>query len=86
MHKRKLGGMLMLMAFLLSACSGLGLSNNLNTISFSKTADEAKAGGTVTYGYTSPFQGLFEPAFLKEMMIPMFLISLRRLCLPSRMT
>ncbi|MEK5240556.1 oligopeptide ABC transporter substrate-binding protein [Paenibacillus sp. FSL L8-0470] len=65
MHKRKLGGMLMLMAFLLSACSGLGLSNNLNTISFSKTADEAKAGGTVTYGYTSPFQGLFEPAFFE---------------------
>jgi peptide/nickel transport system substrate-binding protein len=48
---------------MLSACSGIGSGGNLSIASQNEATDPPKAGGTVTYGYSSPFQGLFEPAF-----------------------
>ncbi|UQZ34174.1 oligopeptide ABC transporter substrate-binding protein [Paenibacillus sp. PK3_47] len=65
MVRRKLGGLLMVMALVLSACGSSGPGSDPYAMRFAKKADEAVAGGTVTYAYTSPFQGLFEPAFFE---------------------
>lgn len=65
MRKHKLGGLLIIITFILSACSGPGPENISNVLRLNKAVDEALPlpGGTVTYGYTSAFQGLFEPVF-----------------------
>ncbi len=56
--------LLLVMATMLSACNGVGSGNNSYNIRLSKTVvDEPQVGGIVTYGYPSPFKGLFEPAF-----------------------
>lgn len=63
MRTPKLGGLLIIMAMILSSCSGPGPGDLSRALQFNKTDDEPISGGTVTYGYTSAFQGLFEPAF-----------------------
>ncbi|ULO07581.1 hypothetical protein H1230_01470 [Paenibacillus sp. 19GGS1-52] len=56
--------LLLVMATMLSACNGVRSGNNSYNLRLSKTvADEPQVGGIVTYGYSSPFKGLFEPAF-----------------------
>ncbi|MDT3425245.1 peptide/nickel transport system substrate-binding protein [Paenibacillus forsythiae] len=57
---------LLLVMTLVSACSGAGAPDNRGGNGPSAQTGiegETKAGGTVTYGYPSPFKGLFEPAF-----------------------
>lgn len=63
--KKKRGGLLwlLMMAVLLSACSGGGYSLDSFAATESVPSKPAPAGGTITFGYSSPFQGLFEPAF-----------------------
>lgn len=65
MLRRKLSGLFMVMAMVLSACSQVGLGSDSYDMRFAEKGKEAVAGGTVTYAYTSPFQGLFEPAFFE---------------------
>ncbi|ASA26557.1 oligopeptide ABC transporter substrate-binding protein [Paenibacillus donghaensis] len=55
--------MLLTVAGMLSACSGSDSGSNTYTMHNTETKLDARAGGVVTYGYTAPFQGLFEPAF-----------------------
>lgn len=64
MHKAKLSGLLLLI-LILSACNGAGTGGDSGAVRFSKAEDKAISGGTVTYGFTSPFQGLFDPAFFE---------------------
>ncbi|MDQ0193685.1 oligopeptide ABC transporter substrate-binding protein [Paenibacillus wynnii] len=69
-NKIRSGAMLMLLwALLLSACSGAATPGNsaggdgAPGMTDSEGNAQPKAGGIITYGYSSPFQGLFEPAF-----------------------
>ncbi|KAI7282682.1 hypothetical protein KC345_g3405 [Hortaea werneckii] len=48
---------------MLPACSGPRPGDPPYAARLSKSADEPVAGGMITYGYSSPFQGIFEPAF-----------------------
>lgn len=80
MHKSKIGTLLLLITCILTACNGAGTSSDSYAVRYSKTEERAVPGGIVTYAYTSPFQGLFDPAFLKARMIRMYLISLLRAC------
>ncbi|WP_039785113.1 oligopeptide ABC transporter substrate-binding protein [Paenibacillus riograndensis] len=63
MMKRRYCGLVLAMALMLSACSGIGSERLSYGVLSNKEAEVPAAGGTVTYGYSSPFQGLFEPAF-----------------------
>lgn len=58
---------LLFVALLLSGCGGADAPDNRGGREPSSVATNAggdpKAGGTVTYGFPSPFKGLFEPAF-----------------------
>ncbi|NUU63093.1 oligopeptide ABC transporter substrate-binding protein [Paenibacillus agri] len=54
---------LLMIAVLVSACNGRDSNSALSVASHSEAAEQPQAGGIVTYGYASPFQGLFEPAF-----------------------
>jgi peptide/nickel transport system substrate-binding protein len=66
MYNKKLSGVMLLllvMATVLSACSGAGSGNNSYAVHSGKITNEPSPGGIVTYGYSSPFKGLFEPAF-----------------------
>lgn len=81
MHKIKIGTLLLLATFIVTACNGAGgKSSDSYAVRYNKAEDKAVPGGTVTYAYTSPFQGMFDPAFLKGRMIPMCLISLPKGC------
>ncbi|WNS42252.1 oligopeptide ABC transporter substrate-binding protein [Paenibacillus sp. MMS20-IR301] len=55
----------LMLAVVLSACSASSTGSPPYIARLSKTADEPVAGGTVTYGYSSAFQGIFEPAFFE---------------------
>ncbi len=63
MMKRRYCGLVLAMALMLSACSGIGSERLSYGVLSNKEAEVPAAGGTITYGYSSPFQGLFEPAF-----------------------
>ncbi|KUP20802.1 hypothetical protein [Paenibacillus sp. DMB5] len=63
MHKSKIGILLLLITCILTACNGAGTSSNSYAVRYNKVEEKAVSGGTVTYAYTSPFQGMFEPAF-----------------------
>lgn len=66
MNRNPIGKVIVMMltvAGMLSACSGSDSGSNTYTIHNTETKLDARAGGVVTYGYTAPFQGLFEPAF-----------------------
>lgn len=65
MHKSKIGILLLLITCILTACNGAGTSSNSYAVRYSKVEEKAVPGGTVTYAYTSPFQGMFEPAFFE---------------------
>ncbi|WP_339318213.1 oligopeptide ABC transporter substrate-binding protein [Paenibacillus sp. FSL R10-2734] len=54
---------LFVMATLLSACSRATSSNNSLSLQHNLVDNKPQAGGVVTYGFSSPFIGLFEPAF-----------------------
>lgn len=54
---------LLVMATLLSACSRTTSSSNPLSSRHNIVDDKPQAGGVVTYGFSSPFTGLFEPAF-----------------------
>lgn len=60
---------MLLWALVLSACSGTvspgnsGGGDGAPGTERSMESTPPKAGGIITYGYSSPFQGLFEPAF-----------------------
>ncbi|WP_025694544.1 oligopeptide ABC transporter substrate-binding protein [Paenibacillus durus] len=58
---------LLFVMMLLTACGGAGAPDNRSGNEPSSLAagneGEPRAGGTVTYGFPSPFKGLFEPAF-----------------------
>lgn len=54
---------LLVMTTLLSACSGPGSGNNSLSLQFNEAVEKPRTGGVVTFGYSSPFMGLFEPAF-----------------------
>lgn len=68
-NKIRNGAMLWLLCVLvLSACGSGALGNSAGgdgapRIKDSEGNTQPKAGGIITYGYSSPFQGLFEPAF-----------------------
>jgi peptide/nickel transport system substrate-binding protein len=53
----------LVLSVILSACSGPSPGSQSFVTRLSKSADQPVAGGIVTYGYSSPFQGIFEPAF-----------------------
>lgn len=53
----------LVLTVVLSACSGPSQSGQSYVARLTKSADEPVSGGIVTYGYSSPFQGIFEPAF-----------------------
>lgn len=55
--------LLIIMAVFLSACSGGGSGNHPYAARLNQAGDTPQSGGTVTYAYSAPFQGLFEPAF-----------------------
>ncbi len=61
--KRRYCGLVLTMALMLSACSGIGSERLSYGVLSNNEAEVPAAGGTITYGYSSPFQGLFEPAF-----------------------
>ncbi len=63
MMKRRYCGLVLTMALMLSACSGIGSERLSYGVLSNNEAEVPAAGGTITYGYSSPFQGLFEPAF-----------------------
>lgn len=63
MSRLKYSGLLLAVVILLSACSITGSGTHSDSVQFDKTAEKPVAGGVVTYGYSSPFQGLFEPVF-----------------------
>ncbi|WP_379156001.1 oligopeptide ABC transporter substrate-binding protein [Paenibacillus sp. sgz5001063] len=63
MIKRRYGALVLGMAMMLSACSGISSERLSYGILSKNTAEVPVAGGTITYGYSSPFQGLFDPAF-----------------------
>lgn len=65
MHKSKIGTLLLLITCILTACNGAGTSSNSYAVRYSKVEEKAVPGGTVTYAYTSPFQGMFDPAFFE---------------------
>ncbi len=65
MLKLKISGLLLIMTIILSACNGAGSGNDSYPVRYSKAEDKAISGGTVTYAYTAPFQGLFDPAFFE---------------------
>lgn len=67
MSKHIIGRLMLplMLAVALSACSGPSPGAESYMTRLSKTADEPIAGGTVTYGYSSAFQGNFEPAFIE---------------------
>lgn len=50
-------------ATMLSACSLVSSSNNSDSLRNNQVAEEPSIGGVVTYGYSAPFKGSFEPAF-----------------------
>lgn len=54
---------LLVMTTLVSACSRSGSSSNSLSLQEDKAVEKPKSGGVITYGYSSPFMGLFEPAF-----------------------
>lgn len=86
MHKTKIGTLLLAVTFILTACNGAGgSSSDSYAVRYNKVEEKAAPGGIVTYAYTSPFQGMFDPAFLKGRMIPMCLISLLKECSQLRM-
>ncbi|OKP84937.1 peptide ABC transporter substrate-binding protein [Paenibacillus helianthi] len=61
--KRRYGTLVLAMAMMLSACSGISSERLSYGILSNNTSEVPVAGGTITYGYSSPFQGLFDPAF-----------------------
>jgi peptide/nickel transport system substrate-binding protein len=66
MNNKKICGfifVLVMTATLLSACSRIGSSSNSLSLHHNEVVDKPQIGGVVTYGYSSPFTGLFEPAF-----------------------
>ncbi|WP_074112966.1 oligopeptide ABC transporter substrate-binding protein [Paenibacillus sp. P46E] len=63
MMKRRYGTLVLAMAMMLSACSGISSERLSYGILSNNTSEVPVAGGTITYGYSSPFQGLFDPAF-----------------------
>lgn len=65
MHKSKIGTLLLLLTCILTACNGAGTGSNSYAVRYSKAEEKAVPGGTVTYAYTSPFQGMFDPAFFE---------------------
>ncbi|CAM4434010.1 oligopeptide ABC transporter substrate-binding protein [Paenibacillus typhae] len=65
MHKSKIGTLLLLLTCILTACNGAGTGSNSYAVRYSKAEEKAVPGGTVTYAYTSPFQGIFDPAFFE---------------------
>ncbi|MBW4084829.1 oligopeptide ABC transporter substrate-binding protein [Paenibacillus sp. S150] len=67
MIKRRSAGLVLAMAIamgaVVSACGGISPGRLSYGVLSNKAAEAPAAGGTITYGYSSPFQGLFEPAF-----------------------
>lgn len=54
---------LLVMATLLSACSKADSGSNSDSLRNSEVVEEPNIGGVVTFGYSTPFMGAFEPAF-----------------------
>lgn len=67
MSNRLIGRLMLPLALLvaLSACNGPSPAVKNVVARLSQTADEPITGGTVTFGYPSAFQGIFEPAFFE---------------------
>ncbi|MNB91854.1 Oligopeptide-binding protein AppA precursor [compost metagenome] len=66
MHKTKIGTLLLAVTFILTACNGAGgSSSDSYAVRYNKVEEKAAPGGIVTYAYTSPFQGMFDPAFFE---------------------
>ena len=66
MNNKKICGFILGMlvtATMLSACSLAGSSKNSDSLRSNQVVEEPNIGGVVTYGYSSPFKGSFEPAF-----------------------
>ncbi|WP_340020618.1 oligopeptide ABC transporter substrate-binding protein [Paenibacillus sp. FSL K6-1096] len=67
MSKQLIGRLMLPLIFVvaLSSCGGSSPSVQSYIERLSKSADEPVKGGTVTFGYPSAFQGIFEPAFFE---------------------
>lgn len=66
MKNKKICGFLLtmlVMTTVLSACSRAGTSSNSLSLHHNEVVEKPQTGGVVTYGYSSPFMGFFEPAF-----------------------
>ncbi|WP_440834704.1 oligopeptide ABC transporter substrate-binding protein [Paenibacillus sp. 22594] len=61
--KRRYGALVLAMAMMLSACSSISSERLSYGILSNNTSEVPVAGGIITFGYSSPFQGLFDPAF-----------------------
>lgn len=84
MKNKKICGFLLtmlVMTTVLSACSRAGTSSNSLSLHHNEVVEKPQTGGVVTYGYSSPFMGFFEPAFMKVKMTFMCWSLLLRPCL-----